>query len=110
MTADVPRDRTLGELLDEAGRRLAARHLPVYPWAGGLRRLLERAASLATMHQGRFERVEWPPGGHGAPAFAERRAGARGPVGSVPDGPAPPGVGGGDGADAGRPLPDDVRR
>jgi hypothetical protein len=108
--AEIPRARTLGELLDEAGRRLAARHLPVYPWAGGLRRLLERAASLATQQQGRFERVEWPPGGRDALAFAERLAGARGPAvpaldGPVPVGPSPPAAGG----DTGRPLPADVR-
>jgi hypothetical protein len=110
MTADDPRARTLGELLDEAGRRLAARHLPVYPWAGGLWRLLDRAASLATQHQGRFERVERPPARPGALPFAERLAGARGPAapaldGSAPVGPVPLAAGG----DAGRPLAADVR-
>ena len=66
--------------------------------------------SLATMQQGRFERVEWPPGGRGALAFAERRVGGPRPGRlRAPDGSAPPAAGGGAGVDAGRPLPDDVR-
>jgi hypothetical protein len=117
MTTDDPRVRTLGERLDEIGRRLAARHLPVYPWAGGLRRVLERAASLAAMSEGRFERVEWPPGDRDLTAFVERTAGARGPVGSAPVPPVagprpaavPPAAGDGARVDEGRPLPADVR-
>jgi hypothetical protein len=123
MTADDPRTRTLGELLDEEGRRVAARYLPAYPWAGGLRRLLERATSLASMHQGRFERVESRPGGPDLIALAARALGARGPAETLPTGaaasPVPPAAEAGPGraeplpawagADQGRPLPADVR-
>jgi hypothetical protein len=112
MTADDPRARTLGELLDDEGRRLAARHLLAYPWAGGLLRLLERATSLAGMHQGRFERVEAVPGGPDLTALAVAALGPRRPAGSPPPGAASAGpvpAAAGAGAGPGRPLPADVR-
>src|SRR6266545_801799 len=112
MTDDDQRVRTLGERLDEAGRRLSVRHLPAYPWAGGLGRVLARARSLTGQFDGRFERVEWPPDGRDLTASATRWAARRGAAGTAPG---PAGVPGlpvaADGARAGegRPLPADVR-
>ena len=78
MTADVPRARTLGELLDEAGRRLAARHLPVYPWAAACGVLLERAdVAGQPCSRGGSSGSKWPPGG--LDALDLRRSQGRGP-------------------------------
>jgi hypothetical protein len=52
------RARTLGELLNDAARRLSARHTPAYAWAGGLARVLDRTARLSAPHEQRFERLE----------------------------------------------------
>jgi hypothetical protein len=101
MTDDDHRVRTLGERLDEAGRRLSVRHFPAYPWAGGLGHVLARARSLTGQFDGRFQRVEWPPDGRDPTASAIHRAARRGLAGlPVADGAR---------TGEGRPLPADVR-
>ncbi|WP_248962846.1 eCIS core domain-containing protein [Sphaerisporangium perillae] len=65
MTDDGTPAGTLGERLDEAGRRMAARHLPSYPWAGGLARVFEHVTRLTEPFDGRFERQESPVGRQG---------------------------------------------
>ncbi|MFD0689865.1 eCIS core domain-containing protein [Actinomadura fibrosa] len=52
---------TLGERLQEAGLRLAARHVPDFPWTAALDPVLARAARNAAPLAGRFDRVERPP-------------------------------------------------
>ncbi|GAA0436003.1 hypothetical protein Acor_55400 [Acrocarpospora corrugata] len=50
--------KTLGERLDLAGRRLAARHVTSFPWESALLPALNRAAALDAPLAGRFDRVE----------------------------------------------------
>ncbi|MGV9385758.1 eCIS core domain-containing protein [Nonomuraea sp. NPDC003707] len=62
MTDDGTPTGTLGERLDKAGRQIAARHLPSYPWVSGLARVAEHVTRLTEPFDGRFERQESPVG------------------------------------------------
>jgi Domain of unknown function (DUF4157) len=117
---DGPLPSTLGELLDAAGRRLAARHLVARPWATSLQPALQRVAELDTRYGHRFERREGPPAGHvigrrPAPGSPDPQliTGSIVPDDTVPDGAAPgspaPAEPGDSAAATGRPLPADIR-
>jgi hypothetical protein len=119
MTENDRQADTLGARLDNAARRLAARHLVAYAWASGLAPALERAAELTEIFQDRFDRFEQdeqPPVSrpgmpplHDVPGRGQGRAArppARPPFGT--------GSAAGDGIqaateDAGQPLPSDLR-
>ncbi|GAA4842604.1 hypothetical protein GCM10025787_24900 [Saccharopolyspora rosea] len=130
MDDEIASSPTLGERLDDQGRRAAARPLPRLSWPGLLRAYLDRATSVATACRGRFDRVEAVPNEAATPllatagarsargsAAAARPDGASGsgavagapwrPAATSPPGPAP--VPRAVAADAGRPLPAEVR-
>ncbi|MBD2891727.1 hypothetical protein amrb99_06330 [Actinomadura sp. RB99] len=65
---------TLGERLQEAGRHLAARHVPEFPWTAALDPVLARASRNAAPLAGRFDRVERPPDGPAHPPDPPPRA------------------------------------
>lgn len=52
---------TLGGRLEDAGRRLARRHVPDFPWAGPLTSALDRVEALRTVQADRFRRREVSP-------------------------------------------------
>jgi hypothetical protein len=104
---------TLGERLDAQARRLAARLLPSFPWAGPLEVVTDRALALAAPYDSRFDRVETQPEGLAAP-----RPGTSRTTGTVHSDPLPAGQGDSSpgpayrkaaGPVGGRPLPDHLR-
>lgn len=116
---------TLGGRLDEQARRMAARLLPAFGWAGPLAVVTRRALDLAATGSGRFDRTEVRPGRPvmvRAPGSADRPGAGPAPVrmppapGAAADGSAePPGLQGAPDAETppGRPpprrVPDGVR-
>jgi len=58
MTDEPPSIDTLGRHLDDQARRIAARRLPVYPWARPFEVLFDHLTSLPALLDGRFERRE----------------------------------------------------
>jgi hypothetical protein len=63
MTDETPLLDTLGRRFEAQARRIAARRLPVYPWARPLGVLLDHLTSLPAPFEGRFERTESPLAG-----------------------------------------------
>jgi len=70
----VTATRTLGEHLDEQARRMAARLLPTFAWAGPLSVVSQRAARTAAVGRGRFDRVDGTPDADAHTAARPRRA------------------------------------
>ncbi|MGI5321056.1 eCIS core domain-containing protein [Actinomadura nitritigenes] len=103
---------TLGQRLQEAGRHLAARHVPEFPWTAALDPVLARAARNAAPLAGRFDRVERPPDGPAGPPGPPPRARPGTGPGLPASGAADASPGGAPqaaAADREVPLPPDVR-